>query len=186
MYPTKIIANGREYKINTDYRVALSCFKAIEDDEINDSERALAIITLLLGKKVKYEDYEECLKKCAIYLRCGKEENPDISEIDMDYLQDETYIKTSIRQCYKENLNKVEYMHWWEYNELIEGLTEDTILSKIRQIRNFDLKDEPDEKRKNEWRKAKEMVALKKNKPQKQFTEEEIKNMEEFRKLTGS
>ena len=136
MYPTEIEVNGRTYKINTDYRVALACFKAIEDDSINDTERALAIITLLLGKDVRYKDYEECLNKCAIYLRCGKEENDDINEADMDYLQDEEIIRTSIRQCYHENINE-KYLHWWEYNELIEGLTEETALSQIRELRSY-------------------------------------------------
>ena len=185
MYPTEIEVNGRTYKINTDYRVALACFKAIEDDSINDTERALAIITLLLGKDVRYKDYEECLNKCAIYLRCGKEENDDINEADMDYLQDEEIIRTSIRQCYHENINE-KYLHWWEYNELIEGLTEETALSQIRELRSYDLSDETDEKRKKQIQKAKNRVALKKHNVKKEFTEEEIKNMEEFRRLTNS
>ena len=185
MYPTEIEVNGITYKINTDYRVALACFKAIEDDSINDTERALAIITLLLGKDVRYKDYEECLNKCAIYLRCGKEENDDINEADMDYLQDEEIIRTSIRQCYHENINE-KYLHWWEYNELIEGLTEETALSQIRELRSYDLSDETDEKRKKQIQKAKNRVALKKHNVKKEFTEEEIKNMEEFRRLTNS
>lgn len=185
MYPTEIEVNGRTYKINTDYRVALACFKAIEDDSINDTERALAIITLLLGKDVRYKDYEECLNKCAIYLRCGKEENDDINEVDMDYLQDEETIRTSIRQCYHENINE-KYLHWWEYNELIEGLTEETALSQIRELRSYDLSDETDEKKIKQIQKAKNRVALKKHNVKKEFTEEEIKNMEEFRRLTNS
>ena len=34
MYPTKMEANGHIYPINTDYRVALACFRALDDDEI--------------------------------------------------------------------------------------------------------------------------------------------------------
>ena len=182
MYPEEIEANGHIYKINTDYRVALACFKAINDDDINDTERAVAIITLLLGKDVQYKDYQVCLQKCAIYLRCGKEENDNPEEADMDYLQDEEIIRTSIRQCYHENINERK-IHWWEYNEMIEGLTEETALSKIRELRNYDLSDETDSKIKNQIQKAKNQVALKKKIPQKEFTEEEIKNMEEFDRL---
>lgn len=185
MYPETIKVNGRSYKINTDFRVALSCFRAIEDDDITDETRALAIITLLLGKNVQFSDYEECLKKCSIYLRCGKEENVDDSDIDMDYLQDAKYIRTSIRHCYPSiNLNEIEYLHWYEYNELIEGLTEDTILSRIRELRSFDLKEESDPHKRAQIKKAKERVALnKKNKNTKNFTEEENNNMEAFEKF---
>lgn len=182
-YPTKIEANGRIYDINTDYQIALDCFKAIEDDAINDTERALAIITLLLGKNVNANDYEICLEKCAVYLRCGKKENDDIDKADMDYFQDETYIRASIRQCYHLNLNKEKYIHWWEYNELIEGLTEETVLNKRRELRNLDLNEIQDEKYRKELKKAQEKIALKKKIIP--LTDKQQKSVENFYKLTG-
>ena len=182
-YPNKIEANGNIYQINTDYRVALSCFRAIYDDEINDTERALAVITLLLGKNVLPNDYEQCLEKCAVFLRCGKNQNDNIEEADMDYLQDEERTKTSIRQCYHLNLNNVEHLHWYEYNELIEGLTEEALLNKIRELRTYDLSDEKDEKRKNRIEKAKQQVALHQKKQK--LTEEQIKSIDKFLELTG-
>lgn len=182
-YPNQIEANGNIYQINTDYRVALSCFRAIYDDEINDTERALAVITLLLGKNVYPDDYEQCLEKCAVFLRCGKTQNDNIEEADMDYLQDEKITKTSIRQCYHLNLNNVEHLHWYEYNELIEGLTEESLLNKIRELRTYDLSDEKDEKRKNKIEKAKQQVVLH-HKKQK-LTEEQVKSIDKFLELTG-
>lgn len=162
MYPNKIEVNGRTYEINTDYKVALACFRAIEDSTINDMERALAIITLLLGPDVLEEDYPKCLEKCAIYLRCGKEENDEEEEADMDYIVDETYIRTSIRQCYHMDLNKEKNVHWWEYNELIEGLTEETVLNQRRELRKFDETKVEDKKERDKIRKAKEKISLKK------------------------
>lgn len=182
-YPSKMEINGKIYSINTDYRVALSCFRAINDTEINDTERALAIITLLLGKNVDMKDYEQCLQKCAVFLRCGKLKNDSPDEADMDYLQDEERIRTSIRQCYHLNLNEVNYLHWYEYNELIEGLTEESLLNKIRELRTYDLSDEKDEKRKNRIEKAKQQVALHHEKQK--LTEEQVKSIDKFLELTG-
>ena len=182
MYPTKMEVNGKTYQINTDYQVALQCFKAINDDTINDTERALAVVTLLLGKDVPIEDITIALEKCAIYLRCGKKENANKDEIDMDYFQDETAIKTSIRQCYHINLNKEQNVHWWEYNELIEGLTEETLLSKIREIRNYNVNEEMDSKTKKKIMEAKEFYALKK---EKKLTKEQEASMNNLNKLLG-
>ena len=39
MYPTKMEANGRLYKINTDFRIGLACFRALNDFEITDTEK---------------------------------------------------------------------------------------------------------------------------------------------------
>ena len=163
IYPTKMEVNGKVYDIDTDYRTALACFKAINDNDLKDIERGIVVVALLLGKDVPLEDTQEALDKCAIYLRCGREENQDTNEVDMDYFQDERAIRTSIRQCYHENLNEKNYLHWWEYNEMIEGLTEETLLSKIREIRNYDLSKEKDYKIRTKIQKAKDFYALKKN-----------------------
>lgn len=181
IYPTKMEVNGETYNIDTNYKTALSCFKAINDNKLRNLERAIVVVSLLLGNNVPLEDTQEALDKCATYLRCGRNENPNIDEIDMDYFQDERAIRTSIRQCYHINLNTEENIHWWEYNELIEGLTEETLLSKIREIRNWDLSQEKDYKTREKIRKAKEQVALKKQ--ESVFTDKEKENIDNFKKI---
>lgn len=180
MYPTKMEANGHIYNINTDYKTALACLRAIDDEEITDLERYLAIETLLLGTGVDNDDRYILKDKIANYLRCGKEQNTPSEEIDFDYLQDEIEVKTSIRQAYNIDLNKIEYLHWWEYNELISGLLPDSLINRIRDTRNLDEKDYKDSKQKERIRKAKEMVAIKKKHKQRKFTEKEQKNMDDF------
>ena len=41
--------NGKNYKINTDFRVALKCNEVSMDTSIGDLERTLAIVYLLFG-----------------------------------------------------------------------------------------------------------------------------------------
>lgn len=183
MYPTKMKANGHIYEINTDYKVALACLKAIDDEEITDFVRYLAIETLLLGTNVDNDDREILRDKMANYLRCGKKENTPIDEIDFDYIQDEQDVRTSIRQVYNIDLNKVDYMHWWEYNELISGLVPESLINRIRESRTLDLEDYKDPKQREKMRKIKEFNAIKKKRKTK-LTDEEIANMEEFFKQT--
>ena len=49
-YPECTIVNGKKYKINTDFRNALECEKISQDNNINDIERAFAIIYVLFGE----------------------------------------------------------------------------------------------------------------------------------------
>ena len=160
-YPTKMEANGHIYPINTDYRCALACFKAINDLTITERERYYAIQTILLGENVLEEDEKILQEKIPIYLRCGKEENTSQDEIDMDYFQDEALIRTSIKQVYHGLDITKEYLHWYEFNELISGLTEECLLNKVRDLRNYDLSEETDEKRRRKISEAQQRVALK-------------------------
>ena len=107
---------------------------------------------------------DEAIKKASYFLCCGKKEEKNIKEIVMDFEQDEEYIRTSIRTDYGINLNELEYLHWWEYNELIHGLTESCIMSKIIAIRTMDESEYKDSKTIRRIREAKESVQLKKKK----------------------
>lgn len=184
MYPTKMEANGHIYNINTDFRVALACFKAINDDEITDLERFYAVETLLLGSDVLEEDELILRDKISTYLRCGREEEPSDDEIDFDYVEDENKVKISIKQCYNNlDVDKLEYLHWYEYNELIEGLTEDSLIDRVRQIRNLDVNEIEDDKKRKRAIKAKERLSL--NKKVKMTSEQQQAQEEFFRLLNG-
>lgn len=47
--PEYIEVHGKRYKINTDFKIALKCEDIAQSSDINDMERALAIIYLLFG-----------------------------------------------------------------------------------------------------------------------------------------
>ena len=168
------------YKINTDFKVALRCEKVAIDDEIEDTERALAIIFLLFGEEGlnNPNDYEELIKKATIYLKCGKDTNNREEKQDMDFDQDKAYIRASfytdynIPDIYKTN------MHWYDFIDLMNGLKGDCVLNRVREIRNFDTNGIKDQKFLSEIAKQKEAVALKKKAPK--LSKEQEESVEHF------
>lgn len=176
-YPEYAEVAGVRYKINTDYRVALRCFDVIEDTEICDEERALAVIYLLFGD-VPTSAYEDLLRIAGDYLQCGKKQDSrPTAERDIDFIADEEYIIASFMSDYRIDLPNTD-MHFWQYIQLIQGFTERTIMSRVRDIRNYDLEELKDPKARARMVKAKEAVAL----PDK-FTKAEQETIEEFEKL---
>lgn len=187
-YPRYAQIEDRKYEINTDFRVAIKCNEVAQDESITDYERGLAIIYLLFGEKgLKSNDKEALLEKAKYYLSCGKELEPIDDEPDMDYIEDYSYIKTSFRSDYGIKLDE-ENIHWWEFNELMNGLSNSElgdccILNRIRNLRNYDTKDIKDKKERQKIEKAKEQVALKRYKKENHLTKEQEKSMEELDKL---
>ena len=176
-YPEYAEVKGIKYKINTDYRVALRCFEVIEDTSIGDHERAIAVVFLLFGE-TPMEDLGEFLRIAGDYLRCGeKEASQEAKERDMDFNADEKYIVASFMSDYRIDLSSVD-MHFWQYIQLIQGFTENAIMSRIRDIRNYDMSELKDPKARAKMAKAKAAVAL----PDK-FSKDEQKAIDEFEKL---
>lgn len=189
-YPEYVEVNNKKYKINTDFRVAIKCNEISQDETIGDYERALAVIYILFGEEAlnDYESHNDLLQLAQNYLSCGKDiENEE--EPDMDFVEDYSYIKTSFRSDYGINLDK-EKMHWWEFWDLMNGLSNSElgsccILNRIRNLRNYDVSEIKDEKLKNKIIKAKKDVELKRNKKEEHLTKEQEQSMEELNRLLG-
>lgn len=188
-YPEYAEVDGVRYKINTDFRFAIECNRIAEDESINDVERALAIIYVLFGEDGlnANEHHEKLLRVAKKYLSCGKEIEETNEEPDMDFIQDYSYIKTSFRSDYGIKLDD-EHIHWWEFMDLMNGLSNSEfgnccVLNRIRNLRNYDLKEIKDPKERQKMAKAKEQVSLKKNK--KEHTKEQRESVDNLLKQLG-
>lgn len=170
------LVNNKKYKINTDFRVALRCNEVAESN-VSQEEKALAIIYLLFGDEGldNPNDWEKLLKIALKYLNVNKDNDKDneTEEANMDFKQDWSYIRTSFFYDYGIDLENTQ-MHWWKFYELLSGLSEHCILSRIRFVRDFDISQIKDRKEKEKWIKQKKAVALKKKERIKTDEEKEL------------
>lgn len=180
-YPTKANVNGKLYDINTDYRVALECFRIIEDPFVGDTERALAIIYKLFGFIPKDDELRAFLEKAEKYLSMGKTADEQKKKPkDFDFNNDMQYIIPSFRSDYHIDIVN-EKMHYYEFCTLISGFTDKSLMNRVRDIRNYDISKIKDQKLKAQMVEAKQSVALPVLEPQ--YTEEEINMIDEFEAL---
>ena len=189
MYPEYVEIENKRYKINTDFRVAIECNRIAEDNSIGDLERALAIIYTLFGDEGinTPEHYEKLLELAQKYLLCGKEmDNDSIEKPDMDFIEDMDYIEASFMSDYHIDLTN-ETMHWWKFNNLMNGLSNSEmgnccVLNRIRNLRTFDVSEIKDKKERDKILKAKKQVELKKykNRNKKKATEKEKQSAMNF------
>ena len=185
MYPEYAEIRGVKYKIDTNFETALKCFEVIEDETIHDFEKTLAIIYLLFDLIPEDDLIKDFFEKATTYLQCGKtyEEQME-NEKDMDFLEDRGKINASFMSDYHIDLSK-EKLHFWQFVEDIEGLKEDCILNRVRNLRTMDTSQIKDEKQRKQIEEAKKQVALKKQEKFRNFTEEQKNNIDNFYKLTG-
>jgi len=186
-YPEFAEIDGQLYKINTDYIYALECFKIIDDNSISDVERAIAVVSVLFGQENEKgeiinipKNINGALEKAAIFLSCGKE-NKSITDAkkDMDFEYDKEFIYASFISDYKIDLENTS-MHFWKFCNLISGLTEDSILNRVRDLRNTNLSDYTDPKTRTRIQEAMDRVAL-----PTQYDKEDLEALENFNKLLG-
>lgn len=170
-YPEYVKIGNKEYKINTDFKVAIECNRIAEDETIGDFERCLAIIYTLFGEEAleDTEHYEKLLELAKKYLSCGKEiKTKQNEQPDMDFIYDYGLIWASFMSDYKIDIDETN-MHWWKFYELVNGLSNSElgnscILNKIRAGRTYDPKEIKDNKKRQEFIEWQKSIALPKKK----------------------
>lgn len=174
-YPKYIQVEGKKYAINTDFRVALNCDEIVrQNGESKEYETALALIYKLFGEECLDDVLNEVipidsvLKILKKYLWCGKTEEDLVNdkEPSMDFKQDMGYIRASFMSDYQIDLSK-EKMHWWQFNDYLQGLTEHSAMNRIRYVREEPLKGKKGEELQR-WIEMKKAVALKAEKTEEQ------------------
>ncbi|WP_078577326.1 Gp15 family bacteriophage protein [Salipaludibacillus agaradhaerens] len=151
---TSFLYGDKEYSIDLAFDNVLDVFDVLNDSTLRDHEKADTCLALLLGNDNYEKDklveiwnliYEEFIKneeKQPIeYDLKGnpmpvKEDEEKEQLIDLD--KDAQYIYASFRQAYDINLlNEQGRLHWQEFQALLHGLPDDTILKRIIQIRGW-------------------------------------------------
>lgn len=188
----KIQIGDTIYEANTDFRIAIECNRIAKDDTIGDFERALAIIYTIFGEKGldNVEHYEKLLKWAKKWLSCGQEVVGSNEQPDMDFIEDEKYIKSSFKYDYGYNPYDMEYLSWEDFFNDLNNLSNSEfgnccVLSRIRNLRTYDVSQIKDNKERQKIAKAKESVALKKYKKENNLTKEQEASMERLNKILG-
>lgn len=186
----KIKIDNTIYEAKLDFRTAIECDRIARDETIGDFERVLGIICTLYGPNAidNEEHYERLVKWALKYLSFGKEVKATNEEPDMDYIEDENYIKSSFKYDYKYNPYEEDFVSWEDFFNDLNNLSNSDIgnccvLNRVRYLRNLDLSEIKDEKLRAKIKKAKESVVLKKSKQIQKPTEKELESAKNFFKL---
>lgn len=190
--PEYVKINDKKYKINTDFRIAIECNQIAKETTIGEHEKALAVIYKLFGDEGlnNPQDYEKLLELGQKYLNLGEELESNDEEPDMDFEQDKHYIRSSFIQDYHYNPYDLSYLHWWDFYHDLNGLTNSEfgnccVLSRIRNLRTYDVSQIKDLKEQERIIKAQERVSLKKNKQEIVLTEEQEESIRRFNEMIG-
>ena len=190
----KIKIDNTIYEANVDFRNAIQCNKIATDKTIGDTERALGIICTMFGEHGLDNPihYEKLLKWTIDYLSCGEEIKQTNENPDMDYIEDEKYIKSSFKYDYHYNPYDMKSFEWQDFYNDLNNLSNSElgnccILNRVRYWRNLDLSKIQDLKEREKARKTKEYYSLKKNKKENEvtLTNKQQNSVDEFYKALG-
>ena len=179
--PRTLEVDGKQYEINTDYRIALLIFEAYDDVDLTDNERAEICLSCLYGENNIPENVSEALKRAIWFLDGGDApKSKSYNRKLIDWKQDERIIFPAINKVAGREVRTVEYMHWWTFLGLFSEIGEG-MFSSVMNIRTKKAKNKNLEKYEQEfYRDNKDIIDIKPH-----YTEAEQAEIDRLKKLLG-
>lgn len=142
--PTKVNISGEYFKIRYDFRVIMDIFEAINDPDMDNQERVIAVLTMFYPDYENLPDYEEAVKKLFWFINGGEEaadrrKRPKL----VDWQQDYRLIIAPVNRVLGQESRSIPYdaktntggLHWWTFLAAYQEIG-DCLFAQVVRIRN--------------------------------------------------
>jgi len=167
----------KETPLSADFRNMINADLILHDPEIPDEEKTFLVLNQLFENIPN--DIQQAIDGFSWFFSRGQHEDKEgvgksksASQKGFDFEQDANTIYAAFYATYNISLTTIDFLHWWEFMALFEGLPETTHMKQIIYWRTADLAGMPKREKKHIL-KMRKLVALK-NPDKKVLSVEEI------------
>ena len=142
--PTSVELNGESFKIrnNGDFRVILRLFQALNDTELESSDKTVACLMIFYDCLNSVEDVfhfpykKEAVDEMMRFINCYQEEDEKpVSVRLIDWEKDSVLITSAINKVAGKEIRAEKYIHWWTFVGYYMAIGE-SALSTVVSIRH--------------------------------------------------
>lgn len=173
---------GASYKIITDFREWIRFIDLVKDEGVpnedkfylfcewymderpDDDKEALSLLCDFLTGKVEdpaeYEEPDDVEIASMPEIAPDEEEEKSEEKKVFSFSFDAPYIIAAFQECYDIDIIRIDYMHWWQFRYLLDGLNEKTEFMKRLAYRSIDASKIKDKKERNRIIQIQRKIAL--------------------------
>ena len=163
--PESVTVCGKEYAINSDFRVVMDIFEVLNDTELTDEERAFFTLGFFYPdlEEMEPEHFQEAIRKCFWFINGGKDEDSPGRKKPrlMDWEKDFPFIIAPVNRVVGHEIRADKHFHWWSFLSAYMEIGECTF-AQIVHIRDKQSKGKALDKFDKDWyRQNRDIVDLK-------------------------
>lgn len=197
--PQYVKVDGKLYKINTDFRVALECNDIVADEKIGEYETVLAILYKLFGEDgLACENQTKLVELAVQYISLGNSKNSlkmdSGNSFELDFKKCKGLIESSFKFDYGYNPYELDYLHWYTFYNDLQNLSTSEFgtccpLNRIASILNQDASKVKETKDRNNLimlqQELKQKYCVSDNRNKVELTDEQIQSAKTFYESLG-
>ena len=172
----KLPTEYKGLKVETNFRSFILFELLMQDNELTERQKIGLALNLFFKERVDIKEGIEAI--LWFYSRGHKDENKKAGKKVQknknkiySYEEDDDLIYSAFLDQYGIDLNEIEYLHWWKFKSLFNGLKSDNKIVEVMGYRSIDLNKIKDDETRKRYAELKRLYALKDNR-----TEQEKEN----------
>lgn len=167
--PKTVIIGEQELGIRYDFRVILEIITMLQDADLEQGDKAQALLQMFYMEPEKITDANTAIKECFRFIDMGDKPEKKAPKT-MDWEKDFEYIIAPINRVLGYEARAVEYnpetnqggLHWWTFMSAYMEIGGDCLFSQIVSIRDKQARGKKLEKYEREWmNRNKDLIILK-------------------------
>lgn len=172
-FPDTVNIRGEEVPIITDFREYIRLLDMLKCDELNVYQKMAILEDYFLDEIAIDDDAIDALTEFVVMDLDSKDKDSDKENSDennsehpgskknlFSYAIDYPFILSGFLRDYGIDLETVEYLHWWKFRMLFDGLSEDTEIKQRIMYRGIDLSDIKDKDERKRIAKIQRKIQL--------------------------
>lgn len=167
-YPESVKVHGENIRIITDFREYIRLQDALLDIQLSDYEKYFIICEYFLDDCIVDEEAIQAFTRFMAMdeiEQAGVTRKSNAKERLYSFSIDFPYILSAFSHVYGINLQEIEYMHWWKFRTLFDGLPENTEIKQRIMYRSIDLSTIKDKEERKRIRKIQMSIRLPQKNP---------------------
>ena len=151
---------------NTDFRTAITFELLMQNPKYSIQAKTYQTLKLFYQHLEQITDLEEALNNIIWFYGCDNKnktsqnnENKKEKQI-YSYEFDNELIFSAFKNQYNIDLEEIEYLHWWKFKSMFNGLKSDNRIVEIMGYRAMDLSKIKDKEERKRYRKLQKLYAL--------------------------
>lgn len=170
--PQTVFIDDAEYPISTNFRTFILYEMLLSDRTISDRDKMEEMINLFFPEERPERITESVINAIIDFYRCGKQETRKQKAVKKtiknkkkvyDFEYDDAFIYSAFVSVYNIDLNEIDYLHWWKFKALFNGLPSDCEFVKIMGYRSAEPSEIKDNKERSRILKLQALYALPEN-----------------------
>lgn len=159
--PQTIVVNGLEYPIKTNFRDWIR-FETVMLSETEQKAKIQTFVDIMNGAIP--ENFSSAVDAVIQFYQCGEQSSGKggniVNKRIYDYEKDQFLIYTAFLQCYHIDLNRTDYMHWWQFKQMFLELPDECKMKKVMMYRSININSKMSAEQKKYYAEMKRIYAL--------------------------